>query len=422
MTHRNHILILIASALAAFAPYLSAQNGKSISGSVTSEGGQPLPGVVVMSVGGNSSLTAVTDGDGKWSISAQPSSVDELEVSCLGFQTLREKVGGRAVINFVLKEDTQTLDEVVVVGYGVQKKGNLTGSVTQINFNDAIESRPAMTVSSALAGLSAGLQVMQTSGQPGSDGATLRVRGNTTLNNNDPLVLVDGVEWSMDDVNPADIESVTVLKDASSTAIYGSRAANGVILITTKKGSGKASVTYSVQAVMQTPYNKIGWLSDYATHMDLVNEAADNVDQAHIFSDSTINAWKAASANPDGVNEYGVKNSIAYPNTDWFKELFSTGISQEHNLSVQGGTEKVRYLVSLGYLDNNGVMTRYKEINSGTSKFNFRTNVEAKITDWLTMGARIFGQKQDYGLANVKNAFNYIYQTTPGVYPGELDK
>ena len=422
MTHRNHILILIASALAAFGPYVSAQNGKSISGSVTSEGGQPLPGVVVMSVGGGSSLTAITDGDGNWTIAAQPSSVDELEVSCLGFQTLREKVGGRAVINFVLKEDTQTLDEVVVVGYGVQKKGNLTGSVTQINFNDAIESRPAMTVSSALAGLSVGLQVMQTSGQPGSDGATLRVRGNTTLNNNDPLVLVDGVEWSMDDVNPADIESVTVLKDASSTAIYGSRAANGVILITTKKGSGKASVTYSVQAVMQTPYNKIGWLSDYATHMDLVNEAADNVDQAHIFSDSTINAWRAANANPDGVNEYGVKNSIAYPNTDWFKELFSTGISQEHNLSVQGGTEKVRYVVSLGYLDNNGVMTRYKEINSGTSKFNFRTNVEAKITDWLTMGARIFGQKQDYGLANVKNAFNYIYQTTPGVYPGEPDK
>ena len=321
-----------------------------------------------------------------------------------------------------MKEDTQLLDEVVVVGYGVQKKGNLTGSVTQINFNDAIESRPAMTTSSALAGLSAGLQVRQTSGQPGEDSASLRIRGNTTLNNNSPLVLVDGVEWSMDDVNPADIESVTVLKDASSTAIYGSRAANGVILITTKKGSGKASVTYSVQAVMQTPYNKIGWLSDYATHMELVNEAADNVDQAHIFSDSTIAAWKAAQANPDGVNEYGVKNSIAYPNTDWFKELFSTGISQEHNVSVQGSSEKVRYLVSLGYLDNNGVMTRFKEIDSGTSKFNIRTNVEAKVTNWLTMGTRIFGQKQDYGLANVANAFSYIYQTTPGVYPGEPDK
>ena len=421
MKFKNSLFLLVVSALAASAISMSAQNSQVIKGTVVSEDGKPLPGVVVQPDGGKADA-AVTDENGAWTVNAAPSSVDGIEVSCLGFITVREQVGGRSVINIIMKEDTQLLDEVVVVGYGVQKKGNLTGSVTQINFNDAIESRPAMTTSSALAGLSAGLQVRQTSGQPGEDSASLRIRGNTTLNNNSPLVLVDGVEWSMDDVNPADIESVTVLKDASSTAIYGSRAANGVILITTKKGSGKASVTYSVQAVMQTPYNKIGWLSDYATHMDLVNEAADNVDQAHIFSDSTIAAWKAAQANPDGVNEYGVENSIAYPNTDWFKELFSTGFSQEHNVSVQGSSEKVRYLVSLGYLDNNGVMTRFKEIDSGTSKFNIRTNVEAKVTNWLTMGARIFGQKQDYGLANVKNAFSYIYQTTPGVYPGEPDK
>lgn len=421
MKFKNSLFLLVVSALAASAISMSAQNSQVIKGTVVSEDGKPLPGVVVLPDSGKADA-AVTDENGAWTVNAAPSSVDGIEVSCLGFITVREQVGGRSVINIIMKEDTQLLDEVVVVGYGVQKKGNLTGSVTQINFNDAIESRPAMTTSSALAGLSAGLQVRQTSGQPGEDSASLRIRGNTTLNNNSPLVLVDGVEWSMDDVNPADIESVTVLKDASSTAIYGSRAANGVILITTKKGSGKASVTYSVQAVMQTPYNKIGWLSDYATHMDLVNEAADNVDQAHIFSDSTIAAWKAAQANPDGVNEYGVKNSIAYPNTDWFKELFSTGFSQEHNVSVQGSSEKVRYLVSLGYLDNNGVMTRFKEIDSGTSKFNIRTNVEAKVTNWLTMGARIFGQKQDYGLANVKNAFSYIYQTTPGVYPGEPDK
>lgn len=421
MKFKNSLFLLVVSALAASAISMSAQNSQVIKGTVVSEDGKPLPGVVVLP-DGDKADAAVTDENGAWTVNAAPSSVDGIEVSCLGFITVREQVGGRSVINIIMKEDTQLLDEVVVVGYGVQKKGNLTGSVTQINFNDAIESRPAMTTSSALAGLSAGLQVRQTSGQPGEDSASLRIRGNTTLNNNSPLVLVDGVEWSMDDVNPADIESVTVLKDASSTAIYGSRAANGVILITTKKGSGKASVTYSVQAVMQTPYNKIGWLSDYATHMDLVNEAADNVDQAHIFSDSTIAAWKAAQANPDGVNEYGVKNSIAYPNTDWFKELFSTGFSQEHNVSVQGSSEKVRYLVSLGYLDNNGVMTRFKEIDSGTSKFNIRTNVEAKVTNWLTMGARIFGQKQDYGLANVKNAFSYIYQTTPGVYPGEPDK
>ncbi len=421
MKHKTIISLLFVSALVAVSTSLLAQNNQTIKGKVSSEAGEPLPGVVIMPVGGSADA-AVSDEEGRWTINASPSSVETLEISCLGFNTVREPVAGRSVINVALKEDTQLLDEVVVVGYGVQKKGNLTGSVTQINFNDALDSRPAMTTSSALAGLSAGLQVMQSSGQPGSDSATLRVRGNTSISSNSPLVLVDGIEWSMDDVNSADIESITVLKDASSTAIYGSRAANGVILITTKRGSGKSSITYSVQAVMQTPYNNLSWLSDYASHMELVNEAAENVNQAHVFSDSTIEAWKAAKANPDGVNEYGVKNSIAYPNTDWFNELFSTGFSQEHNLTVQGAGEKVRYHLSLGYLDNNGVMTRFKEIDSSTSKFNFRTNVEAKVTPWLTMGTRIFGQKQSYGLANVSNAFSYIYQTTPGIYPGEPDK
>ncbi len=422
MTHKTIISLLSVVTFVAISTSLSAQNNQTIKGKVSSETGEPLPGVVIMPVGGGSVDAAVSDEEGRWTIFASPSSVETLEISCLGFNTVKEPVAGRSVINVALKEDTQLLDEVVVVGYGVQKKGNLTGSVTQINFNDALDSRPAMTTSSALAGLSAGLQVMQSSGQPGSDSATLRVRGNTSISSNSPLVLVDGVEWSMDDVNPADIESITVLKDASSTAIYGSRAANGVILITTKRGSGKSSITYSVQAVMQTPYNDLSWLSDYATHMELVNEAAENVNQAHIFSDSTIEAWKAAKANPDGLNEYGVKNSIAYPNTDWFNEIFSTGFSQEHNLTVQGAGEKVRYHLSLGYLDNNGVMTRFKEIDSSTNKFNFRTNVEAKVTPWLTLGTRIFGQKQSYGLANVSNAFSYIYQTTPGIYPGEPDK
>ncbi len=422
MTHKTIISLLSVAAFVAISTSLSAQNNQTIKGKVSSETGEPLPGVVIMPVGGGSADAAVSDEEGRWTIFASPSSVETLEISCLGFNTVKEPVAGRSVINVALKEDTQLLDEVVVVGYGVQKKGNLTGSVTQINFNDALDSRPAMTTSSALAGLSAGLQVMQSSGQPGSDSATLRVRGNTSISSNSPLVLVDGVEWSMDDVNPADIESITVLKDASSTAIYGSRAANGVILITTKRGSGKSSITYSVQAVMQTPYNNLSWLSDYATHMELVNEAAENVNQAHIFSNSTIEAWKAGKVNPDGLNEYGVKNSIAYPNTDWFNEIFSTGFSQEHNLTVQGAGEKVRYHLSLGYLDNNGVMTRFKEIDSSTNKFNFRTNVEAKVTSWLTLGTRIFGQKQSYGLANVSNAFSYIYQTTPGIYPGEPDK
>ena len=412
MKFKNSLFLLVVSALAASAISMSAQNSQVIKGTVVSEDGKPLPGVVVLPDGGKADA-AVTDENGAWTVNAAPSSIDGIEVSCLGFITVREQVGGRSVINIIMKEDTQLLDEVVVVGYGVQKKGNLTGSVTQINFNDAIESRPAMTTSSALAGLSAGLQVRQTSGQPGEDSASLRIRGNTTLNNNSPLVLVDGVEWSMDDVNPADIESVTVLKDASSTAIYGSRAANGVILITTKKGSGKASVTYSVQAVMQTPYNKIGWLSDYATHMELVNEAADNVDQAHLFSDSTIATWKAAQANPDGVNEYGVKNSIAYPNTDWWSEIYQNKLMHKHTISASGKSKSIGYNVSLSYIDNPGIID-----NTGYKRYFGRVNVYGQVTKWLKVGGRIWGYHTDQERSNVGSLTSMNTQKmTPDIYP-----
>ena len=151
-------------------------------------------------------------------------------------------------------EDSETLDEVVVVGYGVQKKANLTGAVASVDFEEQAKSRPVTTVSAALAGLSAGVQVMQNSGQPGSDGATIRVRGVGTLNDANPLVLIDGMEGSMDNINAQDIETISILKDAASCAIYGSRAANGVILINTKRGKGRISVNYSGRFSLASPH------------------------------------------------------------------------------------------------------------------------------------------------------------------------
>ncbi|MBR1869505.1 MAG: SusC/RagA family TonB-linked outer membrane protein, partial [Bacteroidales bacterium] len=395
-------------------------DGGTVSGQVVDGSGDPVPGAVVMKVGEPRSAT-VTDLDGRYNMEGGISQATVLEVSCLGFTTVTEAVRGRKTVNFTLEESSTVLNETVIVGYGVQKKVNLTGSVAQVNFTEALDSRPVMNTSSALGGLVAGMQVRQSSGQPGSDSAAIRIRGNTTLNNNSPLVLVDGVEWSMDDVNPNDIASISVLKDAASTAIYGSRAGAGVILITTKLGSRKdyAKVTYSFNGIWQRPYNRLGWISDYVTHMKLVNESRENMDQPAIFSDQTIAAWEYANAHPDETNEYGVPNKIAFPNTDWFSEIFSTGFSQEHNVSVEGSTGKAKYLISLGYLDNEGVMNRFESINSGTKKINFRANVEGKVSDWITVGTRIFGNRQSYGLANVSNAFSYIYQTTPGVAPGE---
>ena len=161
------------------------------------------------------------------------------------------------------------------------------------------------------------------------------------------------------------------------------------------------------------PYNDLHFVSDYARHMELINESCDNIGTSRIFSQSNIDLWREKSADPYGVGENGVPNFALYPNTDWFDEIFENGYSQEHNLSISGGSEKIRYLLSLGYLDNQGVMGRFG-IDSSTQKVNFRTNLEADVTKWFTAGVRLFGQRQEYGLANISGAFNALYQTTPG--------
>lgn len=413
-------LLCVLGTIAVAIPASAQQNGGgkiTVSGQVIDGDGLPVVGAVVMTA---SNEATVTDADGNWNLAVKDPQAT-LQFSCLGYKNLSEPINGRNVINVTLQTDNVMLEETVVVGYGVQKKVNLTGSVAAIDFSDLAESRPIVSTSAALAGMAAGMSVMQTSGQPGSDAATIRIRGNGsfTTNANNPLVLVDGVEWSMENVNPNDIASISVLKDAASAAIYGTRAANGVILITTKTGEeGRPRISYSYKGIIQMPYNELHFVSDYARHMELINESCDNLGTSRVFSQSNIDLWREKAADPYGLTEQGVPNFAAYPNTDWFDEIFETGFSQEHNLSVSGGSKTVRYLISLGYLDNEGVMGRFG-IDSGTRKANFRANVEADVTKWFTMGTRIFGQRQEYGLAGVSGAFNALYQTTPGVYPGE---
>lgn len=391
-----------------------AQN-LTVKGTITDVGNEPVIGVTI-TLQDNASYGTVTDIDGNYELTNVPRNA-VLKFSYIGMITESIPVNGRTTIDVVLRSATEELDELVVVGYGVTKKVNLTASVSTINFEREMEGRPLVNISSSLAGMAAGLGVMQTSAQPGAESTTIRIRGNNTLNANSPLVLVDGVEWSLDQLNPNDIANISVLKDASATAIYGSRAANGVVLVTTKKGSGKAKISYSFSGIAQNAINKLKFVDDYATHMELVNEAADNIGTARIFSPATIEDWRMAKENPNEVNENGIPNWIAYPNTNWFDEIFSTGYSSEHNVSVSGAGEKTSYLISLGYLDNKGVMNRFS-LNSGTEKVNFRTNIETKVNTWLKVGTKLFGQRQGNGLANISNAFNYLYQTTPGIYPG----
>ncbi|KAA9356180.1 SusC/RagA family TonB-linked outer membrane protein [Larkinella humicola] len=381
---------------------------ETITGAVTDETGKGLPGVSIQVKGTTRGTT--TDADGKYRVAVDKGAT--LVFSFIGYTLQEIVVGTQSTVNVTMAPDMQALSEVVVVGYGTQKKVNLTGSVATVSAK-SIESRPVTNVSSSLAGLAPGVFVRQSSGKPGADGATIRIRGTGTLNNSDALVIIDGVQGSMDAVNPNDIESMSILKDAASASIYGSLAANGVILITTKKGSAKkTTVTYTGILSSARPSNVPEFISDYVRYMRLFNESNRNVGVAEVYSANTIQTWEKANLDPNGISAGGVPNYVAYPNTDWASWVFRNEIVQNHNIAVSGGGEKSLYNMSLGYLDNRGVMQ-----NTGIKRFQLRANIESKVAKFLTLGAQTFASTQSAGKANTDLAFQYLWQTNPGIYP-----
>ncbi|MBI9061736.1 MAG: TonB-dependent receptor [Marinilabiliaceae bacterium] len=384
------------------------QEERTVSGSVTDAKGQPIPGVSVVIQG--TTTGTITDLDGNYNLLIEDNDA-EIVFSFIGFVNQEVLLGDRTKLDVVLDEEVTGLDEVVVVGYGAQKKANLTGSVSTVDFSKQAESRPVTSVSSALSGLTSGVTVRQGVGKPGEDGASIRIRGMGTLNDNSPLVIIDGMEGVLDAVNPDDIASISILKDAASSAIYGSRAANGVILVTTKKGkSGATTVTYSGNLSIASPSNILEFVSDYPTYMRLINESARNIGSSEHFSQGTIDAWEAANANPNGLNENGVPNWVAFPNTNWSTEMYESNVVQQHSLSINGGSEKSSYLLSLGYLDNPGLVQ-----NTGIKRYNLRINLESEVTDWLKVGTRTYAIQQDKDLGNYKDMLNYARQSTPGL-------
>lgn len=390
------------------------QQTKTITGTVVDTSGDPVIGVNVVVKG--TTTGTVTDMNGAYSLQTNDNAT--LIISYIGYKTQEIPVKGQTVINITLTEDSETLDEVIVVGYGTQKKVNLTGSVSSVNFADQALSRPITDISSALTGLSSGVTIRQQSGNPGDEATTIRIRGVGTLNNSSPLVIVDGMEGDMNILNPNDIESVSILKDAASSAIYGSRAANGVILVTTKKGNReRVNVTYSGRVSFSKPSNLLDAVTNYADYMTLMSESQTNLGMTNLdFAQNTIDAWRAAEKDPNGLNENGVPNWLAYPNTDWQKEIFGNRVSQDHSISVNGGSKNVTYLLSAGYMDNQGLVE-----NTGLQRFNMRANVEVNVTDWLTVGTRAYGVYQtkepgNFGPRDRSSGVNqYLYQTTPGL-------
>ncbi|MDL2256053.1 TonB-dependent receptor [Parabacteroides sp. OttesenSCG-928-G06] len=383
-----------------------------VSGTVKDINGEEIIGANILEKGTVNGVT--TDIDGKFSIRVNPNAT--LLISYIGYVTQEINVQNQSDLRIIMLEDAQSLEEVVVVGYGVQKKVNLTGAVSSISFEEQAQSRPITNVSSALSGLSAGLQVTQGSGNPGSDGATIRIRGVGTLNDASPLYIIDGMQGSLDAINPNDIESISILKDAASSAIYGVLGANGVVLVTTKKGDAKGgkkvTTTYSGRVSTTHPTNLIDLVTDYADYMEWMNESSTNIGQNILFNQSTIDLWREKSKRPNDLNEIGVPNYVAYPNTNWQEAVFSSKVATDHNVSVSGKTESVRFLLSAGYLSNPGLVDL-----TGETRYTLRANVEADITKWLTVGTRTFGSMSNKEVGSFSNANNYMRQTTPGVYP-----
>jgi TonB-linked SusC/RagA family outer membrane protein len=338
-----------------------------VSGLVKDELGQSLPGVTVM-VKGTTSGTS-TDAEGRFTISVNDTIDVVLVFSFIGYNTIEVSVNGRSTIDVALNPSIESLAEIVVVGYGTQKKINLTGSVSTIG-QDALESKPVTTVVQALQGTAPNLIIQQQSSEPGSQ-MNINIRGIGTLGDNSPLIVIDGIPSNsgvLNSLNPNDIESVSVLKDAAASAIYGSRSANGVLLVTTKQGGldTKPVVSYNGIVGFQTPTFRQRPVSAYEFAM-LKNEALVNSGDVPKFSPADIAAIHAA------------------PSNDWYMdEIFKDrAVQQSHNLSVSGGTQGTTYLVSMGRVDQS---SNFVGQNFGYQRTNIRTNITSRITDKLKAG------------------------------------
>lgn len=350
-----------------------------VTGKVTDKSGEAVIGASVK-LKGDAEVFTVTDVDGKFSLPNIPASGGTLQVSYVGFTPKEMPLSpGKDDYSIVLDNDRSMLDEVVVVGYATQKKVNLTGSVASIGAT-SFEDRPVTNVTGALAGLAAGLTVTNSGGNtPGYESQGIYVRGQGTLNNSAPLVVVDGMTGiALGDINPQDIENISVLKDAASAAIYGSRAANGVILVTTRHGVERAPrVTYSGNVSFETVAKRLNLVTDYADFMEIQNAALIANGQAPRFSQGKIDEWR---------NDAG-RNPTIYPNTDWQDHIYrNPSVVQNHNLSVTGGSKTVMYNISLGYVNNPGMIyyTDYK-------RYQLRTNLDVNIKPWLSTGVEFFG-------------------------------
>ena len=373
---------------------LQAQQTRVTGKVLSSKDQSPLAGVSIRASGTAHGTT--TNKDGSFTISTPGTAT--LYFSMQGYLPKEMAAGDGNLGTILLDQDLKSLDSVVVVGYGTQKKVNLTGAVATVDMTEK-EGQPITNVSNALHGVP-GLFVNLGNSQPGVDRSTIRIRGIGTLNDNDPLVLVDGIEYSMDELNPEDIASISVLKDASA-AIYGSRAANGVILVTTKSGHGNARVNYSYYNGIQQSTFLPDAIWDPIAYMKLKNQAELNEGkQAVDYSDAEIAEYQA-----------GLKTDpFTYPSSNWFDIALKNGRIQKHDLSVSGGGDKYQYRFSLGYLDRDGIMIGP---NNREKKYSIGINTSVNISKRLKAGFTLDGYYRQYTQPFYNSFWNYLTRALP---------
>ncbi len=406
---------------------VAIKQGPTIKGTVTDENGSGLPGSTIQEKG--TSNGTITDVDGNYSITVSDEDA-VLAISFVGYVAVEIPVTGKSTIDVSLEPDIEALQEVVVVGYGTQKKETVTGSVASVK-GDELEKVPSVNLSNAMAGRLPGVFATQSSGEPGYDGSAIRIRGSNTLGNTDALVVIDGVPGragGLDRLNALDIESISVLKDASA-AIYGSRAANGVILITTKRGTtGKPKFSYSFNQAWAQPA-KIPELLNAAQYAEARNELklygepvanwdtewnnyANGADPGWVdFTHEDIRLYR------DGSDPWG------HPDSDWYGETMKNWAPQNrHNLQVNGGTDAIKYLVSLGYQNQDGY---YKNSATGYKQYDLRMNLDAKFNEYISMDVGFVGRNEDrfFPTVGAGDIFRMLMRgkpTDPAYWPNGL--
>ena len=339
----------------------------TVTGNVRDERGDEVIGATVLLIGSQHGV--ITDVDGNFKLNVPNAKTAVLQISYVGYETQKIALKGKTKISVTLAEVANALNEVMVVAYGTQKKETLTGAISSVKTDGLLRS-PNASIASSLAGQVTGLSSVSTSGQPGKEDPSIYIRGVGSLTEgaSSPLILVDGVERSFFQMDPNEIESVTVLKDASATAVFGVRGANGVILVTTRRGQeGKATISITSSVGVQQP-TRILKMADSYTYATLFNEMNDNDGKSkHTFDDYALERFRLGD------------DPIMYPNMNWRKYIMkNSSIQTQHNLNISGGTDRVRYFISMGFLWQDGLFRQFKELdynnNYSYTRYNYRGN------------------------------------------------